>query len=769
MLEFVTKRNGDMEPADAEKLLRWSSWSARGYEDRVNWDAIVRRCMVTRSKVLTTRALQNRLIKLCVRKKSWPYQIMAGRLFMADLRKDLYDNKIPTVYEQYMRMRGMELCAEMPYNEGEFIELERTIDHERDFELAYYQAKQLSTKYSLNLDTTGQTFETPQFVFMRMAMALAMAEERTKWLSSAIEFYETFSGGRVSNPTPNYLNLGTDHRGNASCCLIAGGDTAESIGVANHVAYTLTWMSAGIGTILETRSIKDGVRGGKIKHKGKLPYLSHTGKAVKANTQGGRGGALTSYVTMFDPEIETLLLLQNPRTTPDVRNRDLHLAFKWNAFVAEAAMNDDQIFLFNIKTAPDLHEAIDTANLADFTALYKKYEADPNFVKKYVSARDIVYLYMQQRQEVSTVYDLQIDYVNQHTPHKDRIRSSNLCVEILQPSAPYEDMYDLYQVDHHRGEVSMCSLAGIPIVNIAEDDDVAYERACYVALKTIDNAIMRANYKFPHIDYTVKQRMNAGVGILGLATWLARKGLKYDTPEGLTEIHRVYERHMYFMIRASLQLGKELGNAPWMDKTKWPEGWMPIDTYNRNLDEVVAPNYRYDWEGLRAAVIANKGIRNSSLVAHMPTESSSKAVAAPNCAYPVRDLTLLKTDLTNAIDWCAPDNDILEDQYQLAWEISAIDMMKVYGVICKFSDQGISADGYQNRKLKPKLGKKELLLEFIAKYKYGVKGGYYQNSFTESPTHFLGMEDEEDFVIQAAGEAEEANDRVVCEGGTCTL
>jgi len=1010
MLEYVIKRNGQQETADEEKLLRWSAWAAHGYEDRVNWNKIVKQCMRSRDRVLSTRALQQRLIKLCVRQKSWPFQIMAGRLYMADVIKDIFNNQMPTVKQQYDKLRAMNLVEEMPYTDEEFLALESAIDHKRDQELAYYQAKQLTKKYAIQLESTGQVFESPQFIFMRMAMALAMREERANWLSMAVEFYQYFSGGKISNPTPNYLNLGTGHRGYASCCLIAGGDDAESIGIANQIAYTLTYLSAGIGTILETRSIGDPVRGGKITHKGKAPYLAATAKEVKANTQGGRGGALTSYVSFYDPEIETLLMAQNPRTPAAQRNRDLHMAFKWNAFFAEAVAADKEVFVFNAFTAPDLHEAVDVASLEDFTALYNKYEADPNFKKVYINAQDIAYLYMQQRNEVSTNYDLQIDYVNHHTPHKERIRSSNLCVhgdtviltknghqriadlvdqdvvvwngeewsettvrqtsemsdlievrlsnglsltstqyhkyylssddtnkpfeiearhlrpgmklldfdlpyikgsdaiecidevpggnvldthrikwlqqllprmaavlnygsdealaltsskpevmrglvlmlqtlgvrssiteignvnrvyvtpaemkkleglgldfsnvhtvemqsapdhsisvfvdsivaassaptycftepkrhmgvfngiltgqciEIMQPTKPYYDLQDLYRVDHDRGEVSMCSLAGVPIINIVSDEE--YEQACYLALKAIDNAIHQANYKFPHIKYTATQRLNAGVGILGLATHLARKGLKYDTPEGLAEIHRVYERHMFFMIRASLRLGKELGNAPWMHKTKWPEGWMPIDTYNRNLDKIVAPVYQYDWEGLRAEVIANKGIRNSSLVAHMPTESSSKAVAAPNCAYPVRDLTLLKTDLKNALDWCAPDNDILENQYQLAWEIDPVDMMKVYGVICKFSDQGISADGYEDRQKKPKLYKSDLVRQFLARYVYGVKSTYYQNSFTETPTHFFGMDDDED---EELAEDDAGGRAPVCTSGGCTL
>ena len=241
-------------------------------------------------------------------------------------------------------------------------------------------------------------------------------------------------------------------------------------------------------------------------------------------------------------------------------------------------------------------------------------------------------------------------------------------------------------------EVAVCSLAAIVITNILDDE--VYEKAAYYSLKMIDRCIHMSTYELPHVGYTAKNRLSAGVGIIGLALHLARKGLKYNTLEGRNEIHRVAERHAYFCIKASLKLGKELGNAPWIHKTKWPEGWLPIDTYKKSVDELVTVGLEYDWETLRAEIIANGGIRNSTVVSHMPTESSSKATGAPNSMYPIRDLSLKKTDAENVLDWVATDNDILEDSYQPAWEISTIDLLKDYAIVQKFSDQGISADTY---------------------------------------------------------------------------
>jgi ribonucleoside-diphosphate reductase alpha chain len=605
--------------------------------------------------------------------------------------------------------------------------------------MSYAQVKQIRKKYAIQNSVKKIEYETPQFVFMRMAMKLAQNLPAEKRMAQIQSFYDDFSQSAVNAPSPNYLNLGTPLNGYASCCLYVVGDSIDSLAIGDHIAYKFTAMSAGIGGTLQTRSIGEPVRGGKIEHLGKLSYYGALAKAVKANIQAGRGGACTSYLPMFDPEIEKVLMLQNPRTPVDKQNRDMHFAWQDNYFFARKVFNNEDIFHFNSWSAPDLFASFFSGDGKKFEELYKKYEADPNFKKTYSSARHLLRTGYEQRNEVGTLYRINMEEVNRHTPHKEPINSSNLCAEITQPTKPYERMQDLFlEEDHGRGEVSMCSLGGIVITNIRDDEH--YYQACYNALLMIDECIHMSDYPFPHVGYTAKQRLNAGVGILGLAHHLARLGLRYDTKEGLEEMHRVAERHTYFLIKASLQLGKERGNAPWMHKTKWPEGWLPIDTYNKNVDQLVAPVYQYDWEALRAEIIANGGIRNSSLVAHMPTESSSKASGAPNSIYPVRDLSLKKTDVSNSLDWVAPDNDILEDAYQLAWEVPIYYQAAYYGVFQKWADQSISADFYRDR-TKTVVNEKgqnviaplsdiELFDEYYWCNFFGVKSSYYNNSFT---------------------------------------
>lgn len=325
-------------------------------------------------------------------------------------------------------------------------------------------------------------------------------------------------------------------------------------------------------------------------------------------------------------------------------------------------------------------------------------------------------------------------------------------------------------------EVALCSLAAIVICNIKDREQ--YKKSMYYALLMIDKCIHQAEYILPHVGFTAKMRLNAGVGITGLAYHMAKKNLKYTSIEGKLEMHRTAEMHSYLAIEQSLKLGKELGNAPWMHKTKWPEGWLPIDTYNRSVDEIANFTYEEDWEGLRAEVIANKGIRHSCLVAHMPCESSSKASGAPNCLYPVRALVMLKTDNETVIDWVAPGGDTIGDQYEIAWKIPTTDMIDCYAIYQKFADQGISADWWEDLSGDQTIGSSKMLKDYLHATKRGLKGRYYQNTLTSAGTNlnstntilgntFSTLEAKVDSTVEPTGlTGEEMGD---CQDGVCKM
>lgn len=775
-IKTIIKRNGNIEEFIPSKLNKWGQWAANNLTDRVDWSEIILETVKNLDESVSSKKLQQTLIKTCIHRKDWAHNLMAGRLYVALSRKDMFGNNIPTVKELFERLFKIGLMIEFNYTVEEYEQIESIIDHSKDFNLAYFQVKHIESKYSLQNRSTRKKYESPQFTYMRMACALAHDESAEKRIQMIRDWYNHFSEGRISPPTPNFVNLGTSHKGFASCCLYSVGDSAKSLAIGDHIAYTMTYMSSGIGGILHTRSVGDSIKNGAIEHQGKLPYYNSLAGAVKANLQGGRGGACTTHYSAFDPESMVISQLQNPRSTDNKRNRDIHFSMLSNRLFAKKVATNDNFFTFTCYSAPDLYDALFSGNQDEFERLYQIYENNPKFKKNYINAREFIKNATQQSYEVGTHYFAFIDEINRNTPFKEKIYSSNLCQEILEPTYHYDNIVDLYTkndngvfeyVDNYgneiklkysdrvvdsfgkytfagnlindpmvkdvirsipSSEVALCSLASIAECNIKNDDE--YRSAAYYALKMIDKCINMSEYELPHIGYTAKKRMNAAVGLIGIAYTLAKNNLKYDSDDGRCKIHEIAERHMYFMVEQSLNIAKERGVAEWIHKTKWPDGWLPIDTYKKNIDDFANFKLKYDWEQLRQEIIDFGGIGHSCLVAHMPTEASSKAIGLPNGVYPIRELAMKKSDASNIIDWCARDSDLLSDKYQSAWRISTKDMIKVYAIIQKFTDHGGSWDLYKDRSENIDLSSTEMIDEYLDMVRYGIKTRYYQNSLT---------------------------------------
>lgn len=822
---IIIKRDGSREPFTPIKLSRWGRWAAEQLGNRVDWPTVLVEVANQLPAEITSAALQKRFIERCLSQRSWPAYLMAGRLYVPLMRKEIYGTEeMPSVREVHARLQHVGFMRELDYSDAEYAEVNELIDHSRDLNYPHFQLDQLRRKYALKdrrINGSKTEYETPQYIFMRMAMALAESQPRERRMNDLKEWYNRFSQGKLNAPTPNYINLGTNHHGYASCCLYTTHDEIQSILAGEIINYTMTYSSAGIGSHLNTRSAGDPVRGGLFPHQGKYPYLRSSLGNVGANTQAGRGGAKNDFYSAYDPEVDLLMRLKNPMTPSDRQLRGMDFTALLNKNVVRRAARDEQMFLFNNYTATDLYAALFSGDTENFEKLYKKYEEDPNFAKTWVSARELCITLVDEALETGRNYWAAIDEINRHTPFKDPIYSSNLCVEIVEPTCGYKKISDLhiagpvaktiYNVEiagelhrvtldssaHVRvrlgdgstynkaaqqlragdvlitnqglgqistvdatpePEVAMCSIGGVVVSNMEDDED--YEKTMYYGLLMIDKCIHMSHYELAHVGYTAKQRLNAGMGMMDLAYHMARKGLTYDSAEGLREIHRVAETHMFFAVKASLQLARELGNAPWIHRTKWAEGWMPIDTYCRKIDSITDAELERDWEGLRGEVIEQGGIRNSCLVAYMPGESSSKGMGVSNAVYAIREDVINKADGNNRIYWAARDHDLY--QYQYAWDIKTKDMFNVYGVIQKFTDQAISADEY--RKIGPgeRIGTSEMLENLIHAISIGMKTRYYLNSHTAKEVKLL------DGTVTVVGQ-ENINDGANCGSGGCAL
>jgi ribonucleoside-diphosphate reductase alpha chain len=679
------------------------------------------------------------MIQACADHEDTPHMMMAGRLLIGDVYKQAFGGhaKIPTVKEMYRKMVEIELWEDMGYSDEDLGIANQFIMHSRDLNSIHSVVHQIATKYSITDIETGKVLESPQFTWMRMALGICKNERKDTRMMEVFKHYIDLSLGDTNAPTPNIRNLGTPKRNYASCCVFKSGDDSGSLAAGDHIAYTMTCASAGIGGYLETRSKGDGVRNNTIKHGGKFSYHRNIESNVHANLQGGRGGAATMHIKCIDPEVMMLLRLRHPTTPAKNRLGGIDYSFGYHPYLAEKAAKNEDWMLVSYKNAPQLYEAMHRGD-DSFVEAYNEYEKGSG-KRKYVKARKLALEFLRMQEETGRMYEHNTYEMNRHTPFKDTIWSSNLCQEIGLPTAEYESVVDLYDTKSS-GEIGLCNLAAIKagVILTGKMKDVAYR-----TLKMVDNVIEIMDYPFPHLAYTAKARRSVGIGITDLAHDMALKGLRYDTAEGKAYLHRMAEAHSFWLHVASVELAKERGKCEWFHKTKYADGWLPIDTYHKGVDEITDQELLCDWEWLRGQ-IALYGMRNSVLEAFMPVESSSVAGNTTNALYPIRDLSVVKKNGTSKSVFLAPDMELLKDKYQQAWNIARRDMIDVYAIFQKFCGQSISADLYRAFETgkQKRISAKELLENWFYRIKRGVKTVYYSN--TRAGHDVAQLEDEDD-------------------------
>lgn len=733
MIKQIRKRNGELVDFDPCRANQWAEW-ASGIG--VDWSTVVLEATRKCFDGCTTQDFHNALIAACVDRETTAHLKMAGRLYIGDVYKRAFGDwrTIPSVPEMYARMTGLGLWAKMDYSQEELAMCDRFITHALDLQATLTETKQIMDKYAI-VDRVGkQVFETPQFVYMRMALGNMEKMPKDRRMRDVAKLYYFLSRKYINAPTPFSINLGTPKKQYASCCVITTDDTAPSLAAADHIAYMMTCASAGIGSHLKTRSKGDKVRGGAIVHQGKLPYYRMQEAAVAANKQSSRGGANTMHFNVLDPEIEDLLKLKNVETIAAKRIKDIDYSVGYNDFFARKVAKNEDWMLISYGDAPELWEAMYKGDQTAFVEIYEAY-AHPDIKgpvsRRFVKARDIAITFLTEAVETGRLYEHNTGEMNRHTPFYETIYSSNLCQEIGLPTGGYESVVDLYRDARYcdwndvKGEIGLCSLAAIA----ANVPDTEFEEVAYYACLMIDNVIEIMEYPFPQLAYTAKGRRSIGVGITNLAYAMAEQDYKYTDLSGKQFIHHIAERHSYFLHKAAVKLARERGVCAFSNK--YNDGWLPIDTANREIDKIVKPMLWYDWEHLRKEIIEVGGLRFSVLEAHMPTESSSVASGHMNSLYPARALKTIKTSGTNKNLFIVPEYDRLKDRYQLAWDIPTKDMIEVYAIVQKFTGQAISADLYiKYGKDKREISSKQLLQDWLYRVKLGLKTRYYINSAT---------------------------------------
>jgi len=729
----VTKRNGSKESIDLEKFHKVVSWACEGIKG-VSASEIEIRSQIQFYNSIKTSDIQETLIKAAadlISEDSPGYQYVAGRLINYHLRKEVYgDYNIPVLLDHIIEVVSLQYYDKdilRWYSSDEINTLNTYIDHDRDYKISYVGMEQFRGKYLIKNRSTGKIFETPQMAYMLIAMVLFRnyKEDRLKWVK---DFYDATSTFEISLPTPIMAGLRSPQKQFSSCVLIETDDSLDSINSSSSSIVKYVSQKAGIGIGAGSiRAIGSPIRNGDTSHTGVIPFFKLFQAAVKSCSQGGvRGGAATLYYPAWHLEFEDLVVLKNNKGTEDNRIRGLDYGVQFNKVMYERLLQGGNITLFSPSDVPDLYESffIDTDK---FRTIYEQAERNPKIRKKTVSAIELFSGFMQERKDTGRIYLQNVDHANDHGSFIKElapIRMSNLCCEITLPTKPLNDIND------PDGEISLCTLAAINWGKIRDPAD--FERPCTLAVRALDELLDYQDYPVLAARKSTMARRPLGVGIINLAYWLARNDLSYQhiDHDGLNKLHSFVEGWSYYLIKASIDLAKEKGACEKSMETKYGQGIFPIDTYKKEVDELATPQYRFDW-GLLASQARTYGIRNSTLMALMPSETSAQISNSTNGIEPPRSLVSVKQSKDGVLKQVVPEVRKLKKKYDLLWDQKSPEgYLKIVAVLQKFIDQGISVNTSYNPKFyeDEKIPMSEMIGHLLMFYKYGGKQLYYFNT-----------------------------------------
>ena len=726
----VKKRHGrGLEPLNLNKIHTMVEEACRGVAG-VSSSQVEMNAELSLYDGITTADIQETLIRSAsdlISLEHPNYQFVAARLLLFSLRKSINGRMWETcpLKEQiaYGVSNGVYDKAIFDYyTEEELDELDRAIDHDRDLKFTYAGLRQVYDKYLCQDRSSGKIFETPQFMYMMIAATIFHAYPKETRLSYVKRYYDATSRHLINIPTPIMAGVRTPIRQYASCVLVECDDSLPSI-IASDAAITYyTSQRAGIGINAgRIRALGSRIRDGEVQHTGVIPFLKKFESSVRCCTQNGvRGGSATVHFPIWHREIEDILVLKNNKGTEDNRVRKLDYSIQLSKLFYERFINNEHITLFSPHDVPGLYDAFGQEG---FDELYTAYEGDPDVPQKAISARDLFLNLMKERAETGRIYVMNIDHCNTHSSFTVPVRMSNLCQEITLPTDP------LNHIDDEAGEISLCILSAINVGKIRSLNDL--EGLCDIAVRALDELIDYQGYPVKAAERATKARRSLGVGVIGLAHYLAKHGAGYDDAEATAHTHALIERLQYELIRASAELAGEKGPCAAYAETKYSQGLLPIDHYKKEVDDICSAELQCDWEALRELVREN-GLRNSTLSAQMPSESSSVVCNATNGVEPPRDLLSIKKSKKGTLKQVVPSYSTLKNSYSLLWDLKSMDgYLNIMAVIQKFMDQSISTNTsynpqhYEDREVPATV----LIGDLLRSYSLGIKTLYYQNTY----------------------------------------
>lgn len=728
----VTKRDGRLEELNLDKIHRVITWAAEGL-DNVSVSQVELKSHIQFYNGIRTDDIHETIIKAAadlISEESPDYQYLAARLAIFHLRKIAYGQYEPP----HLFTHVSKLVSESKYDkhlledytEAEFNELEDYIDHERDMTFSYAAVKQLEGKYLVQNRVTREIYETPQFLYILVAMCLFAKYPKESRLGYVKRFYDATSQFKISLPTPIMSGVRTPTRQFSSCVLIECDDSLDSINATTSSIVKYVSQRAGIGINAgRIRGLGSAIRGGEAQHTGCIPFFKMFQAAVKSCSQGGvRGGAATLFYPLWHIEVESLLVLKNNRGVEDNRVRHLDYGVQINRLLYTRLIKGENIALFSPHEVPGLYDAF-FEDQDEFERLYTQYEQDESIRKRVIAATDLFSLLMQERASTGRIYIQNVDHCNTHSPFDPKVapvRQSNLCLEISLPTKPLNDIND------ENGEIALCTLSAFNLGALENLDEL--ESLADLAVRALDALLDYQDYPVKAAYNATMKRRTLGIGVINYAYYLAKNGVKYSDDSAIGLTHKTFEAIQYYLLKASVALAKEYGECLLFKETTYAQGKLPIDTYKKDLDAICQEPLYLDWEALRSEIMQH-GLRNSTLTALMPSETSSQIANATNGIEPPRGLVSIKASKDGILKQVVPEFQRLKNDYELLWQMKNNDgYIKLVGIMQKFVDQAISANtSYDPQRFEGgRVPMKQMLKDLLTAYKYGLKTLYYHNT-----------------------------------------
>ena len=725
----VKKRNGAIEPLNLEKMHVMVELACKNLAG-VSASQVEIQSGIQFYDGISTGEIQEILIRSAsdlIDLDHPNYQYVAARLLLYSVNKQIFGR----LHDHPRLIDHVKKCVDAGvydkelldlYSEEEFVKLETFIDHDRDYLFTYAGLRQVVDKYLVQDRSTGALYESPQFMYLLISASIFSKYSPDIRLDYVKKYYNAISKHRINIPTPIMAGVRTPLRQYASCVLVDIDDTLDSIFSSDMAIGKYVAQRAGIGINAgRIRGINAKIRGGEVQHTGVVPFLKKFESTVRCCTQNGiRGGSATVHFPIWHQEIEDIIVLKNNKGTEDNRVRKLDYSIQLSKLFYERFISNGEITLFSPHDVPGLYDSFGTESFDD---LYIKYELDETIPKKKLNAQELILDLLKERAETGRMYLMNIDHCNSHSSFTDKVEMSNLCQEITLPTKPIQ------HIDDDNGEIALCILSAINIGKIRDFSD--FEVLCDLAVRSLDELIDFQQYPVRAAEIATKARRSLGVGYIGLAHYLAKQGVSYGDPEAWKLVHDLTEAFQYYLIKSTVNLAKEKGACQYSNRTKYSHGVLPIDTYKTDVDELVPNKLNFDWESLRQDV-KKYGVRNSTLSAQMPSESSSVVSNATNGIEPPRGYLSIKKSKKGPLKQIVPSYNTLKNNYTLLWDMpDNTGYINIVAVMQKFFDQAISGNwsynpqNYENSEVPVSV----MAQDFLSTYKYGWKTSYYQNTY----------------------------------------